>query len=207
MASRGRAHNARETWITPSVLRGAYVPALSMAGTPKKRAKAVATAPVTNQRTRRTRARKSAAYKDLMVRASEQGVTRKAGQTAADVLQEVLDRAVGGMRYAASEVDKLTPEKFWVTKTDAQGNVLTEPNKWYQLEQACRAEVQSLAGLMSELGIAERAVRVEEAKAALMIAAVRDAAREAGLNAGQVRALGSALRSRLEALDEQAVAA
>lgn len=114
------------------------------------------------------------------------------------MLQECLERAVGGMRYAASEVDKLSPEEFWVERIDAQGNRLVEPNKWYQLEQDARAEVERLAGMMAQLGIAERQVRVEEAKAALIVAAIRDAAREAGLSGAQMRALGSGLRKRLE---------
>lgn len=116
----------------------------------------------------------------------------------AEVMQECLDRAVGGMRYAASEVDKLEPDEFWVSKYDAQGNRLTEPNKWYQLELTCREEVERLAGMMAQLGLAERAVRVEEAKAALVLSAIRDAARDAGLSQTQMRALGAGLRDRLE---------
>jgi len=136
---------------------------------------------------------------------------QEAGQRAADTtvataLQECLERATGNMRYAASEVDKLGPDEFWVEKFDAQGNRLVEPNKWYQLEAECRAEVEKLAGMMAGLGIAERMVQVEEAKAALLVAAIRDAAREAGLNGAQVRKLGSALRARLES-GEAAVAA
>jgi hypothetical protein len=106
------------------------------------------------------------------------------------------------MRYAASEVDKLSPDEFWVQKVDAQGNTLVEPNKWYQLEERCREEVGKLAGLMSQLGIAERQVQVEEARAMLVVAAIRDAARDAGLTQAQTRALGSALRTRLRDAEE-----
>lgn len=150
---------------------------------------------------------KSTVYAEAVLAASRQGMTVQAGTSTADVLQEVLDRAVGGMRYAASEVDKLSPDELWVKYHDDDGNVTNvRMHKWYRLEVECRQEVMKLAGMMQSLGIAERAVRVEEAKAALMVAAVRDAAREAGLSAGQVRALGSALRNRLESMSE-AVAA
>lgn len=171
-----------------------------MAGHTKSRA--VATAP--NQRTRKRRNARSRAYGELIQIAAAKGVTAQAGQSSADMLQEVLDRAVSGMRYAASETDKLTPEEFWVSKIDAQGNVLVEPNKWYQLEVQCRAEVERLAGLMSQLGIAERAVRVEEARATLVVAAIRDAARDAGLSQKQMRALGAGLRERLAASEVEA---
>lgn len=130
--------------------------------------------------------------------ASEVGMSVRPGMSSAEVLQECLDRVVGGMRYAASEVDKLSPDEFWVYKIDAQGNRLTEPNKWYQLEVQCREEVERLAGMMSQLGIAERQVQVEEARAVLIISAIRDAAREAGIPQKQVRALGQGLRERLE---------
>lgn len=132
-----------------------------------------------------------------MIAAAETGLTRRAGQSSAEILQEVLDRAVGGMRYAASEVDKLAPEEFWVSKIDAQGNVLHEPHKWYQLEVQCRAEVERLAGLMSQLGIAERQVQVEEARAVLIIGAIREAAREAGIEPGKVKVMGQKLRDKL----------
>jgi hypothetical protein len=132
-----------------------------------------------------------------MLASAEPATYGRPGASTADVLQEVLDRAVGGMRYAASEVDKLSPDEFWVHKVDAQGNTLAEPNKWYQLEVAARAEVERIAGLMSQLGIAERLVQVEEAKATLIIAAIRDAARDAGLDNTSIRKLGSALRGKL----------
>lgn len=180
-----------------------------MAGRSKSKAVATRPEPIRNQRTVRRSRAKGKAYGELMLVASEQGVKRRSGQSAADVLQECLDRAVGGMRYAASEVDKLQPEEFWVRKFDAQGNALVEPNKWYQLELTCREEVERLADIMSKLGIEERRVQVEEAKAALMVAAVREAARDAGLSPGDVRKLGAALRSRVEAMAAagQAVAA
>lgn len=169
-----------------------------MAGRAKHRNLAVATDPVSNQRTRKRTARNRSAYGDLMLVAAEQGMSRRAGQSNADILQEVLDRAVSGMRYAASETDKLTPDEFWVRKYDAQGNVLVEPNKWYQLERECREEVERLAAVMAQLGIEERHVQVEEARAVLIVSAIRDAAREAGIPPAKIRALGAGLRERLE---------
>lgn len=140
-----------------------------------------------------------------MASAAAEGYVRTSGTSSSQALQEVLDRAVGAWRYAAEKADLVQEDEFWVSKVDAQGNTLVEPNKWAQLEIQARQEVAELAGLMSKLGLAERAVRVEEARAALVIGAIRDAARDAGIPAGQVKALGAALRERLEQAEPVAV--
>lgn len=155
----------------------------------------------TNQRTRRTRARNRKLYGEAMKLAAVDGMQRPTGVTVTDVLQECLERATGGLRFAAAEVDKLKGDEFWVRKVDAQGNVLVEPNKWYQLEQACRAEVEDLATKMLGLDIDSRLAAVEEARALLMFRAVAEAAKKVGLSPVQIRELGGALRGELEAIE------
>lgn len=66
------------------------------------------------------------------------------------------------------------------------------------MEREARIEVEKLASMMTQLGIAERVVRVQEAQATLVIAAVREAAIDAGLSHDQVRSLGASLRDRLD---------
>lgn len=151
---------------------------------------------------RQAREARSKAYAELIKDAEELGIARPYGANAGAVLQEVLDRTVGHWRYAASEVDKLTLQEFWIHGTDEMGNTIVQPNKWFQLEAELRRDLERLATRMEDLGLAERSVRLEEARTALVVAAIRDAAREIGLNQKQVRDLGSALRRRAEAAQE-----
>jgi hypothetical protein len=168
-----------------------------MAGTPRK-TKPVA-AKVINQATRNRRRENAQAYGELVRLAAENRIEYPGGSvTAVEVLQELLDRSTGNWRWAAGQLDLVPPSQFWVQKVDAQGNVLVEPCKWYQLERAAASEVERLAGMMVQLDIDERHVRVEEARAVLVVAAVRDAARDAGLEPAQVQRLGASLRKRLE---------
>jgi hypothetical protein len=115
----------------------------------------------------------------------------------AAALQLVLDRAMGSLYVAATFADDVPVEEFWVKYWDAQGNVRVEPNKWYKLEAALREEVHAIAADMTRLGIAERLVEVEERKAAWVLAAIRAAAADAGLDNDQVRRLGDGIRRRL----------
>jgi hypothetical protein len=127
----------------------------------------------------------------------------------ADALQQCLDRAVALWRFAAAQVDALTmlqsdmpdpdaAEEFWEVETGPNGATTVVPNRWYRMETDARAEVERLAGMMTQLGIAERTVKIEEAKAVLMVAAIRDAALAAGIPPDSVRELGIQLRARLE---------
>ena len=115
----------------------------------------------------------------------------------AEALQLVLDRAMGSLYVAATFADDVPVDEFWVRYWDAQGNVRVEPNKWYKLEAALRDEVHQVAADMMRLGIAERMVEVEERKAAWVLAAIRAAAADAGLDNEQVRRLGDGIRRRL----------
>lgn len=150
--------------------------------------------------------RNKVAFREAMLVANEAGMTRPESSSVPDLLGEVLARAVGGMRYAASEVDKVPVEEFWVTKYDAQGNVLVEPNKWYQLELACRSEVAILADLYARLDLDRRKLELEEAEAALWAGVIREAARRSGLKPAQQRQLLRALDEVIEGSAEEAVA-
>jgi len=114
------------------------------------------------------------------------------------ILAWAMRRVHGTMLMAAHQADAVPMDKFWVRYYDAQGNIRTEPNKWFQLEQAMRNEAVRLAAKMVELGLAERQVALEEAKAVMVAQAVRTAAEAAGLNDEQVHRLGEELRKGLE---------
>lgn len=164
-------------------------------------------------------------FRDLIHIAAEQGATIEMGISTAQALQECLDRAVALLRFAAQQVDNLAwppgydphdadalslgdlpPEQdpMWVVVVNDQGPDQIRPHRYVTMEREARLEVEKLAAMMTQLGVAERVVRVEEAKAALMVAAVREAAMEAGFDHDAIRLLGAALRKRIEhGLDHQ----
>jgi hypothetical protein len=168
----------------------------------------------TNKKTR-VRAR---IFRELVHIAAEQGATIQLGVSTADALQQCLDRAVALYRFAAAQVDSITlphepdpddPESALAnlpTKDDPLFEVIDNPqgpdviqlHRYYLMEREARVEVEKLAAMMTQLGIAERVVRVQEAQAVLVVAAIREAAIEAGLSQEQIRILGASLRSHLE---------
>jgi hypothetical protein len=127
----------------------------------------------------------------------------------ADVLAWALRRVHGTMLWAAGQAEAVPADKFWVEYVDGQGNVRVEPNRWFLLERSMRDEAVKLAARMVDLGLAERAVAVEEAKAVMVAQAVRTAAEAAGLSPEQVVRLGEELRKSLAsgAVQEDMVAA
>jgi hypothetical protein len=136
-----------------------------------------------------------------LLRATEEGNLSLAIAPATptgDVLVWALRRIHATMLWAASEGAKVQADEFWVSYYDNQGNVRVEPNRWFQLERAMREEAVKLANRMVELGLAERAVVVEEAKAVLVAQAVRTAAEAAGIPNDQIVRLGEELRKGLE---------
>jgi hypothetical protein len=96
------------------------------------------------------------------------------------------------LTYIMGKVDELAEDEIFVGT--AFGPI---PNQWLRLEADLRQEVERSAGKMVQLGIADRAVKLQEAKAALMVQALLAAARDAGIPREQVRKLGPALRTRL----------
>lgn len=159
-------------------------------------------------------------FRELVHIAAEQGASIELGVSTADALQECLDRAVALYRFSAAQVDAIRRDAtdgwdpddpdtalsnlpveddplFSVIK-NPQGPDLIVPHRWLTMEREARVEVEKLAAMMTQLGIAERVVRVKEAEAALLVAAVREAAIEAGLDNDQVRRLGEALRRQVE---------
>lgn len=150
---------------------------------------------------------RSAVFRELLEIADAQQIYVRTGTSTGDALQRCLDRAVALWEYAATQTDAfaLAPE----STNDEDGGGFFEiqllpggasewiPNKWYRVEREARQDIERLAGMMTQLGIAERHVRIQEAQAALMVAHIREASIEIGLPPEQVRALGEALRRRV----------
>jgi hypothetical protein len=153
----------------------------------------------TNARTRKKREARSKVFRELVRIAADQGAPIVLGVTTADAMQECLDRAVALFRFAASKVDELSDDDLYLTVRGPNGAESRIPHQFVEMETEARLEIEKLAAMMTQLGIAERTVRIEEAKAALVIAAIRDAAIDVGLDNDQIRLLGQAIRTRIEA--------
>ena len=179
---------------------------------PEEKSRAAKAAPERNKRTRRRSAARRVVFGELVRIAADQGNPLPLGVTTADAMQQCLDRAVALWYFAIEKVDAIRmassddpdgDSDFWEEELGPGGAVKIVPNRWYVMEQEARKEIEQLAGLMTTLGIAERTVRIEEAKAALMVAAVRDAAIDAGISPDDIHKLGEALRARVEAARTQ----
>jgi hypothetical protein len=109
-----------------------------------------------------------------------------------EALQEVLDRAVSMLRFAGEKAADVPEDQVII-----MGAFGPMENVWVHLEERMRLEVGHLAANMVKIGLAEREVRMKEAQAALIVAALVEAAREAGIPRDQVKRLGPALRAKL----------
>jgi hypothetical protein len=113
----------------------------------------------------------------------------------AETLQWLLNRITDQLKYAAHEADSLEPDDM-----EVMGPFGPVPNKWIRLEADLRQELANLAINMERVGLAERLVNIQEAKAALIIQALTAAAEEAGIPRGQLKTLGPAFRRHLTLL-------
>lgn len=110
----------------------------------------------------------------------------------ADALQFMIDRVMGQYRHAASEVDKLEPSE--VTVMTPFGPV---DHHWVRAEARFAERLSHLVEASIRAGLAERMVKIEEAKAQLMVRALVAAAEEAGIPRTKLKAIGPAFRRHL----------
>jgi hypothetical protein len=106
-----------------------------------------------------------------------------------EALQEVLDGLVADLRFTQKQVDRLPEDQLW--RDTMVGRI---PNEWIRLRDDYRQGVAALAGSMIARGIAEKAVNVKAAQAALMATMVKEALRRAGLPQSAIARVGDELR-------------
>jgi hypothetical protein len=111
-----------------------------------------------------------------------------------DVIQETLDGLVQDLRFTQKMVDALPEGDLW-RETLMSGRI---PNEWIRLRDDYRDRAAALAGSMITRGIAEKAVNVRAAQAALMATMVKEAMRRAGLPQEAIAAVGNELRQLAE---------
>jgi hypothetical protein len=110
-----------------------------------------------------------------------------------DAIQEVLDGLTADLRLTQKMVDTLPENQLW---RDTMVGKL--PNEWIRLRDEYRDRTAALAGSMVARGIAEKAVNVSAARAALMATMVKEAMRRAGAPPELIQATGDHLRQLAE---------
>jgi hypothetical protein len=103
------------------------------------------------------------------------------------------------LRLTQKMVDGLTEDQLWsqvFTIEGADGLVPSGkiPSEWIRLRDEYRDRLAALAGSMVARGIAEKAVNVSAARAALMATMVQEAMRRAGADQAMIKATGEQLR-------------
>lgn len=109
---------------------------------------------------------------------------------AVDVIQECLDGMVGDLRFTQKMVDRLPEGELW--RDTMVGRI---PNEWIRLRDEYREATMAFAGRMVERGIAEKAVNISAAQAALTATVVKEALRRAGADQDMVARVGDELRT------------
>lgn len=106
-----------------------------------------------------------------------------------DVLQEIVDGLVADLRFTQAKVNGLTIDNFW--RDTMVGRI---PNEWVRLRDEYRDKIAMLMTKMVSLGIADRAVAVQEAQMAMVATMVQEALRRAGADDMLIRRTGEELR-------------
>lgn len=114
----------------------------------------------------------------------------------AAALQELISRFTARWRHACDEVDQLRPEQL--TIMTAYGPV---DHEWIRAEERLGAQLAKLCVEVERIGLADRLISLEEAKAQMFVRALQAAAADIGISRDQVRDLGPAFRTRLAQIE------
>lgn len=144
-------------------------------------------------RRRRVKRRNKRVFGELAELRASMPIKEPPPRSMEQMLDDLRNRTYALWRYAAAEVDRLHPDDFWVQKYDAQGNVLVEPHRWIQYEQAARLELEELGIKLIGLDLEERRVRLEEAHTEVVVRWFDSVLNRLNLSEAQLDALPAAL--------------
>jgi hypothetical protein len=153
----------------------------------------------TGKRARRKPPRKPAeerytnANKRLMAEARRMTANRRSAPRldadSLEVLQEGLDGMLADLRFAQKMVDGLGEHEL-MRETALSGSI---PNEWIRLRDQYRDGLNVLCLQIARTGIADRAVKVQEAQLTLLFQNIRAAFERAGVDADTIRVVGAEL--------------
>lgn len=113
-----------------------------------------------------------------------------------EALQWLLNRLMDQLKHASWKSDNLAEDQREIMT--AFGPIA---NEWIRLEEDLRKELGSLAINMERVGLAERLVRLQEARALLIIRALTEAAVEVGIPRSKLKELGPVFRAKLAVIE------
>lgn len=113
-----------------------------------------------------------------------------------EALQWIVNRVFDQLKYAARKADEL--DEGQVEERTDYGPI---PGQWIRMEERLRLELSSLCVNVERVGLAERMVRIQEARALLIVQALTEAAAEAGIPRAKLKQIGPAFRRRLELIE------
>jgi hypothetical protein len=120
-----------------------------------------------------------------------------------EAVQEILDGLVADLRFTQKMVDGLGTDQIWriTYQRDLDGTLVETgrmPHEWIRLRDDYREQLASLSTKMLSHGIAEKAVNIRAAQAALMATMVKEALRRAGADQDLIARTGNHLRQLAE---------
>lgn len=120
------------------------------------------------------------------------------GVTPYEVLPEVLENAVGYMRWARQKVGEIREEDFWLVDPTSGEKV---PCAEFELEQRLAGSVRAIAESIVRLDLDSKHLNIERGKMDMLARALFAAAEAAGLDEDQRRKLGQELRGQIQLLE------
>lgn len=118
-----------------------------------------------------------------------------------NALQWIVNRLYQRLIHASQEVDQLRPGQLTVMTAFGPTD-----HEWVRAEQALTKQLSEVCINVARVGLAERLVQIEEAKAHLMFRALTESLLDAGVSRDQLRAAGPSFRAKLAALQQQEAA-
>lgn len=118
----------------------------------------------------------------------------------AEGIQEILDNLMALYRLASSKVFFLAADDYF--KDTIAGPV---PNEWIREQERLGMQVVHVAGKAASMGLAERAVRIQEAQAAMFATILEAALKQQGLEIDDRRSIMNKVAEELDAIEARGV--
>lgn len=113
-----------------------------------------------------------------------------------EALQWIVNRVFDQLRYAATKADAVPEDEVEIMTPFGPVS-----HQWIRAEERLRVELSSLCVNVERVGLAERMVRIQEARALLIVQALTEACADAGIPRSKLKQIGPAFRERLALIE------
>lgn len=119
----------------------------------------------------------------------------------AQAVQEILDNIIAMYRYSTAQVATLDERDYW--RDTIAGRV---QNEWIREQERLGMQAVHVASKAAAMGLAERAVAIQEAQAAMFAMVVEQVLTEFKMSSDQRRKIHTRIAERLEDIELEPVA-